>query len=104
MQFRDLRKQYQVLKTEMDQAMAEVLENAGYISGRQVSELEQELSAYVGVKNCITCANGTDALSLALMVWGIGEGDAVFVPDFTFFSSAETAAYEGATPVFTDIL
>lgn len=104
MQFRDLKKQYEVLKPKMDAAIAEVLEASNYISGRQVSELEQELSAYVGVKHCITCANGTDALSLALMVWGIGEGDAVFVPDFTFFSSAETAAYEGATPVFTDIL
>ncbi len=104
MQFRDLKKQYEVLKPKMDAAILEVLEASNYISGRQVSELEQELSAYVGVKNCITCANGTDALSLALMVWGIGEGDAVFVPDFTFFSSAETAAYEGATPVFTDIL
>ena len=104
MQFRDLRKQYQVLKTEMDQAMAEVLENAGYISGRQVTELEEALARYVGVKHCITCANGTDALTLALMSWGIGEGDAVFVPDFTFFSSAETVAYEGAVPVFTDIL
>lgn len=104
MQFRDLRKQYQVLKTEMDQAMAEVLESAGYISGRQVTELEEALARYVGVKHCITCANGTDALTLALMSWGIGEGDAVFVPDFTFFSSAETVAYEGAVPVFTDIL
>ncbi|MCI8585239.1 MAG: DegT/DnrJ/EryC1/StrS family aminotransferase [Lachnospiraceae bacterium] len=104
MQFRDLKKQYEVLKPKMDAAILEVLEASNYISGRQVSELEQELSAYVGVKHCITCANGTDALSLALMVWGIGEGDAVFVPDFTFFSSAETAAYEGATPVFTDIL
>lgn len=104
MQFRDLKKQYHVLKTQIDAAIAEVLEASNYISGRQVSELEQELSDYVGVKHCITCANGTDALSLALMVWGIGEGDAVFVPDFTFFSSAETAAYEGATPVFTDIL
>lgn len=85
MQFRDLRKQYQVLKTEMDQAMAEVLESAGYISGRQVTELEEALARYVGVKHCITCANGTDALTLALMSWGIGEGDAVFVPDFTFF-------------------
>lgn len=104
MQFRDLKKQYHVLKTRIDAAITEVLEASNYISGRQVSELEQELSDYVGVKHCITCANGTDALSLALMVWGIGEGDAVFVPDFTFFSSAETAAYEGATPVFTDIL
>lgn len=104
MEFRNLKKQYQVLKPEMDQAMSRVLEDSNYISGRQVAELEAELAAYVGVKHCITCANGTDALTLALMAWGIGEGDAVFVPDFTFFSSAETVAYEGAVPVFTDIL
>lgn len=104
MQFRDLKKQYQVLKKEMDAALEEVLEASNYISGKQVAELEEQLAEYVGVKHCVTCANGTDALSLALMTWGIGEGDAVFVPDFTFFSSAETVAYEGATPVFTDIL
>lgn len=104
MQFRDLKKQYQVLKPEMDAAIAQVLDASNYISGRQVAELEEQLAEYVGVKHCISCANGTDALTLALMVWGIGEGDAVFVPDFTFFSSAETVAYEGAIPVFTDIL
>lgn len=104
MQFRDLKKQYQVLKPEMDAAIAKVLEASNYISGQQVSDLEKELADYVGVRHCITCANGTDALTLALMVWGIGEGDAVFVPDFTFFASAETVAYEGATPVFVDIL
>ena len=104
MQFRDLKKQYESLKPQMDAAVSEVLTEANYISGRQVDELEKKLADYVGVKHCITCGNGTDALSLALMVWGIGEGDAVFVPDFTFFASAETAAYEGATPVFTDIL
>lgn len=104
MQFRDLKKQYQVLKSEMDAAIGRVLEASNYISGKQVSELEAELAEYVGKKHCITCGNGTDALTLALMAWNIGEGDAVFVPDFTFFSSAETAAYEGATPVFTDIL
>lgn len=104
MEFRDLKKQYEVLKPEMDAAIRQVLMDANYISGRQVAELEAALAKYVGVKHCITCANGTDALTLALMVWGIGENDAVFVPDFTFFSSAETVAYEGATPVFTDIL
>lgn len=104
MQFRNLIKQYQVLKPEMDAAIEEVLRASNYISGRQVAELEQQLADYVGVRHCITCANGTDALTLALMTWGIGEGDAVFVPDFTFFSSAETVAYEGAVPVFTDIL
>jgi len=65
--------------------------------------LEQELAAYVGVKHCLTCANGTDALTLALKAWGIGPGDAVFVPDFTFFSSAEVVSLEGATPVFVDV-
>lgn len=104
MQFRDLKRQYQVLKPSMDEAIGRVLEASNYISGKQVAELEAELAAYVGVKHCITCGNGTDALTLALMALGIGEGDAVFVPDFTFFSSAETVAYEGATPVFTDIL
>lgn len=104
MQFRNLKKQYQVLKPKMDQAMGAVLNDSNFISGRQVSELEEKLAEYVGVKHCIACGNGTDALTLALMAWGIGEGDAVFVPDFTFFSSAETVAYEGAVPVFTDIL
>lgn len=104
MQFRDLKKQYQVLKPAMDAAIGQVLEASNYISGKQVTELEKSLAEYVGVKHCISCANGTDALTLGLMVWGIGEGDAVFVPDFTFFSSAETVAYEGATPVFVDIL
>lgn len=103
MQFRDLKKQYQVLKSPMDEAIGQVLEASNYISGKQVAELEAELAEYVGVKHCITCGNGTDALTLALMTWGIGQGDAVFVPDFTFFSSAETVTYEGATPVFTDI-
>lgn len=104
MEFRDLKKQYQVLKPEMDAAIGQVLESTGFIGGRPVEELEAELAEYVGVKHCITCGNGTDALTLALMAWGIGEGDAVFVPDFTFFSSAETVSYEGAMPVFTDIL
>ena len=104
MEFRDLKKQYQVLKPEMDAAIRQVLEESAYIGGKPVAQLEAELAEYVGVKHCIACANGTDALTLALMAWGIGEGDAVFVPDFTFFSSAETVAYEGATPVFTDIL
>lgn len=104
MQFRDLKRQYKVLKPEMNAAISRVLEESNYISGKQVAELEAELAEYVGVKHCITCGNGTDALTLALMAWNIGEGDAVFVPDFTFFSSAETVDYEGATPVFTDIL
>lgn len=103
MQFRDLKKQYQVLKEKIDAAVIEVMTDANFISGRQVTELEERLAAYVGVKHCITCANGTDALTLALMAWNVEEGDAVFVPDFTFFASGETVAYEGATPIFVDV-
>lgn len=103
MEFRDLKKQYQVLKTDIDAQIQKVLEQANYISGKQVPELEQQLAEYVGVKHCITCANGTDALSLALMAWNIGPGDAIFVPDFTFFASGEVVSFEGATPIFVDV-
>ena len=103
MQFRDLAKQYQVLKNDIDQAMLSVASGAHYIMGPQVKELEQQLADYVGVKHCLTCANGTDALTLALKAWGVGPGDAVFVPDFTFFASAEVVALEGATPIFVDV-
>ena len=103
MQFRDLKKQYQVLKPQIDQAVTRVMSDANFISGSQVSALEERLAKYVGVKHCISCGNGTDALKLAEMALGIGPGDAVFVPDFTFFSSAETVADLGATPVFVDV-
>lgn len=103
MQFRDLKKQYNILKTEIDAGIAEVLEHSSFISGDKVKRLEEELAAYVGVKHCISCANGTDALSLALMVWKVGRKDAVFVPDFTFFSTGECPAAEGATPIFVDV-
>ena len=103
MQFRDLNKQYQVLKEDIDKAMLEVAASGAFIMGKPVKELEQQLAEYVGVKHCISCANGTDALTLALKVWNIGKGDAVFVPDFTFFASAEVISLEGATPVFVDV-
>ena len=103
MQFRDLVKQYEVLKEKIDAGIAEVVGSARFISGPQVKELEKKLAEYAGVKHCISCANGTDAISIALRAWGIGKGDAVFVPDFTFFSSGECPADEGATPVFVDV-
>lgn len=103
MEFRDLKAQYQQYKTEIDTAIQEVILNAQFIGGKQVKELEKQLAEYVGVKHCITCANGTEALSLVLMAWGIGEGDAVFVPDFTFFASGEVVSFRGATPVFVDV-
>ena len=103
MHFRDLKKQYEVLKPEIDAAIADVIDSSRFISGPQVKELEAQLAEYVGVKHCITCGNGTDAITLAMMAWGIGEGDAVFVPDFTFFSSGECPAIVGATPIFVDV-
>lgn len=103
MQFRDLGAQYSALKQRIDAAVSDVLVSGRFISGPQVSELEEKLASYVGMKHCITCANGTDALQLALMAWGVGPGDAVFVPDFTFFSSGEVVSAVGATPVFVDV-
>lgn len=103
MQFRDLKQQYQVLKKDIDAAMVEVATNCNFINGQQVKDLEKELADYVGVKHCVTCGNGTDALTMAMMAWGIGKGDAVFVPDFTFFSSGEIVSHAGATPVFVDV-
>ena len=103
MQFRDLKKQYDVLKAEIDNGIKEVIETTSFISGVQVEQLGDELAEYVGVKHCVTCANGTDALSMALMAWNLKEGECAFVPDFTFFASGETVAFEGATPVFVDV-
>ena len=103
MEFRDLKKQYQVLKNDIDTAVQSCCTNAQFIGGAPVKELEKALAEYVGVKHCITCANGTDALSLAVMAWGIGEGDAVFVPDFTYFASGEIVSFEGAAPIFVDV-
>ncbi len=103
MQFRDLTKQYAVLKPRIDEAMMSVAASAHFISGPEVKELEKTLAEYVGVKHCITCANGTDAITIAMRAWGVGKGDAVFVPDFTFFSSGECPADEGATPIYVDV-
>jgi UDP-2-acetamido-2-deoxy-ribo-hexuluronate aminotransferase len=103
MQFRDLKTQYEQHKSLIDSAIQEVLNSAHFIGGKQVTELEEQLAEFVGVKHCITCANGTDALSLVLMAWDVKEGDAVFVPDFTFFSTGEVVSFNGATPVFVDV-
>jgi len=103
MQFRDLQRQYQILKPQIDAAVQEVLTGGQYISGPQVQELERQLAEYVGAKHCITCGNGTDAITLGMAAWNIGPGDGVFVPDFTFFASGECPAYEGAIPIFVDV-
>ncbi|MDO5150091.1 MAG: DegT/DnrJ/EryC1/StrS family aminotransferase [Oscillospiraceae bacterium] len=103
MEFRDLKKQYEANKHNIDRAVFDAIAEARFIEGRQVTELEKTLAGYVGVRHCITCANGTDALQLALMAWGISKGDAVFVPDFTFFSSGEVVSAVNAAPVFVDV-
>lgn len=103
MEFRDLKRQYQLHKEQINAAIQEVIDSTHFIMGSQVVSLEKELAGYTGTKHCISCANGTDALQLALMAWEIGRGDAVFVPDFTFFSSGEVVPLTGATPVFVDV-
>lgn len=103
MEFRDLKAQYQKYKTEFDTAIQSVLVNANFIGGKEVAELEEQLADYVGVKHCISCANGTEAMTLVMMAWGIKAGDAVFIPDFTFFSTGEIVSFVGATPVFVDV-
>lgn len=103
MEFRDLKRQYEKLKDDIDKCIAEVISSAHFISGPQVSLLEQKLAEYTGARHCISCGNGTDAISIALAAYGIGRGNAVFVPDFTFFSSAECPAAAGAVPVFVDV-
>jgi dTDP-4-amino-4,6-dideoxygalactose transaminase len=102
MQFIDLQAQYQHLKQKIDKRIQTVLDHGKYIMGPEVQELEDKLAEYVGVKHAITCANGTDALTLTMMVLDIKEGDAVFCPTFTFFATAEVIAFAKATPVFVD--
>lgn len=103
MEFRDLKAQYHRYKNEIDNAIEEVLVNTNFIGGNEVNVLEQRLAEYVGVKHCISCANGTEAMTLVMMAWDIKEGDAVFVPDFTFFSTGEIVSFRGATPIFVDV-
>jgi dTDP-4-amino-4,6-dideoxygalactose transaminase len=103
MQFRDLKTQYNVLKDEMDKAILDVVSSSAYVMGPKIKEMEIAFANYVGVKHCVACNSGTDALLLALKVWDVKPGDAVFVPSFTFFASAEVIAMQGATPVFVDV-
>ncbi len=103
MQFRDLKKQYEVLKPQIDAGIQGVIDSSAFILGKPVAELEEKLAAYVGRKHCIACGNGTDALVLSLCAYDIGAGDAVFVPDFTYIASASCACLVGAAPVFVDI-
>ena len=103
MEFIDLKAQYRALQPEIDGNISRILAGARCIGGPEVTEREEKLAAYVGRKHCVTCGNGTDALHLAYMAYGIGPGDAVFCPDMTFIASVEPACMMGASPVFCDI-
>lgn len=103
MQFIDLKTQYQKLKKEIDAGIQRVLDHGQYILGPEVAELEEKLAAYTGSKYCITVANGTDALQIAQMALGIGPGDEVITPGFTYIATAETVALLRAKPVYVDI-
>ena len=103
MQFIDLAAQQREIRGRVDEAIARVLDHGRYIMGPEVAELEAGLAAFVGEGEVVSCASGTDALVMALLVRGAGPGDAVFVPSFTFAATAEAVAILGATPVFVDI-
>jgi UDP-2-acetamido-2-deoxy-ribo-hexuluronate aminotransferase len=103
MEFIDLKSQYQRLKPQIDAAIQRVLDHGQYILGPEVAELEENLVAYTGAKYCISVANGTDALQVALMALGVGPGDEVITPGFTYIATAETVALLRAKPVYVDI-
>jgi dTDP-4-amino-4,6-dideoxygalactose transaminase len=102
--FIDLQAQRRRLGAPLDVAIKAAVEGGQWILGPQVAQFEKDIAAWAGVKHAIACANGTDALLLVLRAWGIGPGDAVFVPAFTFAASAEVVALAGASPVFVDVL
>ncbi len=103
MEFINLKKQYEVLKPIIDSSVAKIMTEARFIGGSEIAELETKLANYVGRKHCITCGNGTDALELSYLAYGITKNDAVFCPDMTFIASIEPACMLGATPIFCDI-
>ena len=102
--FIDLQAQRRRLGPPLEAAIKAAVEGGQWILGPQVAQFEKDIAAWAGVKHAIACANGTDALLLILRAWGIGPGDAVFVPAFTFAATAEVVALAGASPVFVDVL
>ena len=101
--FIDLKAQRARLKDRIDAAVMRVLDHGAYVMGPEVTEFERQLGAFGGAAHVLSCANGTDALALPLMAWGIGAGDAVFCPSFSFAATAEVVPWFGATPVFVDV-
>ena len=103
MQFIDLHKQFERIEDGVREGFDAVFKHKGFIGGPEIKELESTLAEYTGVKNVIACASGTDALTVPLKAWDLKESDAVFVPSFTFFASAESITLAGGTPVFVDV-
>lgn len=103
MEFIDLKSQYSLLKEQIDAGIQRVLDHGQYILGPEVADLESQLTQFTGAKHCISVANGTDALQIALMALNIGPGDEVITPGFTYIATAETVAVLGAKPVYVDI-
>src|SRR5215471_5890025 len=101
--FIDVAAQRRRLGTAIDRAVARVLDHCQFILGPEVREFEAELAAFCGARHAVGCASGTDALVMVLMALGVGPGDAVICPSFTFTATAEVAALVGATPVFVDV-
>src|SRR5688572_32001645 len=95
--------EYRLMQDELDAAVLGVLRSGRYILGPEGEALEKELAAYTGAAHAVGCNSGTDALHLPLVAAGIGPGDEVVVPAFTFFATAEAVSYTGATPVFADV-
>lgn len=102
-EFMDLKSQQALIKEQIDLGIQRVLAHGQYILGPEVAELEEKLATLVGAKHCITCANGTDALQIALMALNVSPGDEVITPGFTYIATAETVALLGAKPVYVDI-
>lgn len=102
--FIDVAAQRARLGARIDRALGSVVESCRFINGPEVAMLEEQLAAFAGVRHAIACSNGTDAMAMALMAWGVKPGDAVFCPAFTFCATAEVVPWSGATPVFVDVL
>ncbi|MEE9380239.1 MAG: DegT/DnrJ/EryC1/StrS aminotransferase family protein, partial [Hyphomonadaceae bacterium] len=103
MQFIDLQAQRRRIEPEINAAVKKVIEEGRYVMGPEVAEFEKALASYGDAKRTVGVANGTDALVLPLMAWGVKPGDAVFCPSFTFAATAQIIPWLGATPVFVDV-
>lgn len=103
MQFIDLKAQYSKLKEDIDKRVINVLNHGAYVFGPEIAEMETKLAEIAGTKYCLSCASGTDALLIPLMAYGVTKGDAVFLPSFTFISTAEVVSLLGASPIFVEV-